>query len=105
MPFIEMDPELVRKALEGYQNELAPEQAKLEAFYRQFRCPSCKGQCRKEYDTHHAFSDPDSLVPRALLRCTSCSTLLDPHSGMVVERGDHERQDDEGNEPLIIRPQ
>lgn len=91
MPFVEMDPALVRKAIEGYQNELGPEQLKLEAFYRQFRCQRCKSVCRKEYDAKHAFSDPDSLVPRALLRCTGCEALFDPFNGLLLELGKEER--------------
>lgn len=82
-----MDPDLVWKAIEGHQNELEPEQRKLDAFYRQFVCPRCKGKCHKEYDAQHAFSDPDTLVPRALLRCDDCTALFDPHNGMIVEMG------------------
>lgn len=88
MPFVEMDPELIRKALEGYQNELEPEQKKQEAFYRQFRCQRCgSSSLRKEIDVRHAFADPNTLVPRALLRCNLCSCLFDPHSGVQLERG------------------
>jgi hypothetical protein len=90
-----MDPELAQKAIEGYQNELAPEQLKLEAFYRQFRCQRCKGQCRKEYNSQHAFADPDSLIPRALLRCTECEALFDPFNGLLIERGKEERTQEE----------
>ena len=88
MHFVEMDPELIRKALEGYTNELAPEQKKLEAFYRQFHCQRCKStSLRKEADVRHAFSDPDTLVPRSLLRCNLCSCLFDPFTGVQLERG------------------
>jgi hypothetical protein len=87
-PFVEMDPELARKAVEGYTNELAPERAKLDAFYRQFDCPQCKGTAlHQEYVPKHAFGDPDIIVPRALLRCEFCRVLFDPHSGLIVERG------------------
>jgi len=85
----EMDPELVWKLIEGYQNELDPEAKKLDAFYRQFKCPRCRGNCRKEIhagpDGGHAFSDPETLVARALLRCLLCSCLFDPHTGMILE--------------------
>jgi hypothetical protein len=85
MHFKELDPELARKAIEGYTNELAPEAASLEAFYRQFRCPRCKGACQKETVPGHVFSDPSTLVPRSCLRCTACTCLFDPHTGLVVE--------------------
>lgn len=87
MPFVEMDPELVLKAIEGYQNELAPAQKALDAFYRQFRCQRCGSECRKEGTVTHAFGDPDILVPRSLLRCLKCEALFDPHSGIRLEMG------------------
>ena len=89
MSFKTLDPEVVLKLLEGQEDVLTPEVKKLEAFYRQFKCPNCKGSVRKEYSSGHAFSDPDTLVARALLRCIECDHLFDPHSGMTVERGLH----------------
>jgi hypothetical protein len=88
MPFIEMDPELAAKAIEGYQNELESENRKLEAFYRQFRCKRCQGPVRKETLANHCFADGETLVPRAVLRCEQCSCLFDPFSGLVLETGD-----------------
>lgn len=88
MPFIEADPELMLKAIEGYQNELGPEKERLDAFYRQFRCKRCGGSCRKETIRGHCFSDPSTLVPRAVLRCLGCSFLFDPHSGLALEMGE-----------------
>lgn len=88
MGFKEMDPELARKAVEGYENELAPQAKALEAFYRQFRCKKCGSPCQKETVRGHAFSDPDTLVPRSCLRCASCKCLFDPHTGLVLEMGD-----------------
>lgn len=90
--FTEMDPEVVWKLVEGYQNELEPEYNKMEAFYRQFDCPRCGGTCRKEFVANHAFSDPDALIARALLRCTLCSCLFNPHvlvggEPMILELG------------------
>lgn len=89
MPFTELDPILAWKAIEGYQNELAPEQKALDAFYRQFRCTrkNCGASCRKEMLANHAFSDPDTLVPRSVLRCVRCESLFDPHSGLLLEMG------------------
>jgi hypothetical protein len=88
MPIVEMDPLLAWKAIEGYQDELSGEAKALEAFYRQFRCKRCEGPVRKEINGKHAFSDPNVLVPRSLLRCTQCQFLFDPHSGLAVEMGD-----------------
>lgn len=82
-----MDPALILKAIEGYENALAPEEKALEAFYRQFKCIRCGGAMRRENVAGHVFSDPDVLVPRSCLRCLDCQLLFDPHSGLVVEAG------------------
>ncbi len=88
MPLKELDPEIAWKAIEGYTNELAPEQKSLDAFYRQFKCKRCGGNCRKEtLNAVHAFGDPDTLVPRSVLRCLRCECLFDPHTGMILEMG------------------
>jgi hypothetical protein len=80
MPIVPMDPELVWRAIEGYSNELDPEQKKLEALYRQFSCPRCDGPWQKEIlSAKHAFADKDTLVPRAVLRCRICRCLFNPH--------------------------
>jgi len=89
MHFVPMDPELIKKAIEGYEDALTPAARRLEAFYRQFKCPHCGGDCSKETVVGHAFSDPDSLVPRSVLRCDQCSLLFDPHSKIVLERAGH----------------
>lgn len=90
MKFRELDPDLCRKAVEGYTDTLSDAANKLEVFYRHHRCPHCRGELKKEYSTTHAFSDPSSIVPRALLRCTGCRYLKDPFSSIVVEAGNHD---------------
>ncbi|NDC42999.1 MAG: hypothetical protein EBZ77_15855 [Chitinophagia bacterium] len=87
MPFVELDPLLAWKAIEGYQNELATEQRSLDAFYRQFRCQRCNGPCRRETLLNHAFADPGTLTPRSVMRCELCEALFDPHSGIRLEMG------------------
>lgn len=91
MAIVEMDPAAAWKAIEGYPNELSGEMKAQDAFYRQFSCKRCKGQVQKEISPAHAFADPNSLVPRCLLRCTSCRFLFDPHSGLAVELGDRSK--------------
>lgn len=88
MPFIEMDPADVWKAIEGHVDELSPKAKALEVFYKQFTCPRCRGPVRKEISPSHAFGN-NSLVGRALLRCETdtCNYLFDPHSGISVEMG------------------
>jgi hypothetical protein len=87
MVFTELDPEIARKAIEGYVDELTPQQTALAAFYRQFVCKRCGSKCRKEQVKGHVFADSDSLVPRSCLRCLACDALFDPFSGLLLEIG------------------
>jgi len=89
--YVEMDPALILKAIEGYQNELEPKKQGLDAFYRQFRCKRCSGPTHQETHLGHCFSDPDSVVPRSLLRCEHCACLFDPHSSIILELGDPDK--------------
>lgn len=85
--FKQMDPEIALQLLEGYENELEPEQKGLDAFYRQFRCPRCKGPCQKAFlGAEHAFGG-DTAVPRSGLQCQLCDCVFDPHTGLIVELG------------------
>lgn len=89
MHFVPMDPELIKKAIKGFNDELEPARTKLDAFYRQCRCPNCEGECDKEdAPIGHVFSD-EELVQRSVLRCKQCSLLFDPHSGLILERAGH----------------
>ena len=74
-------------AIEGYEDVLTPAGQELDEFYRRFSCPRCMGDLQKEFDVRHTFSDPDCVVPRALLRCPNCRYLIDPHSNVVLETG------------------
>lgn len=87
MSYVTLTPTQVRKAIEGYENELAGEQKKLDAFYRQFRC-RCGNKYQKEILPTHAFPDGgEFLTARSLLRCTVCRALFDPFSGLYLEMG------------------
>jgi hypothetical protein len=86
MHFKPADPELMLKAIEGYEDILAPEKATLDSFYRQFKCKRCGGNCRKEMVAGHVF-DSSTMNPRCVLRCLACELLFDPHSGILLELG------------------
>jgi len=85
----ELDPEVAAKAIEGYEDVLSGEATKLEAFYRQQRCPRCGGACEKYFiSVEHAFGEnSDTPLPRSGLRCSQCEFAFDPHSGLAVELG------------------
>lgn len=95
--FKEMDQQLAWKLVEGYKDELSPESKKMDAFYRQFRCPRCNTHLQKEFDPRHVFSDEEYLVGRALLRCASCTYLVEPTTGVVLEHGSPARVPEEIN--------
>lgn len=84
----ELDPELVWKAIEGYEDILTPQARAQDAFYRQFRCLRCRGAVERVVDPRHAF-DPSGevLVPRSILRCPTCALVFDPHTGLIVTVG------------------
>jgi hypothetical protein len=86
--FKEMDPKLVLAAIEGHVDVLSSEAEDLEKLYRARSCPRCNLGLQKEFDPRHVFADQSKSVGRALLRCTTCKYLLDPHSGLVIEVGD-----------------
>ena len=88
MPFVELDPDVCLRAIEGYQNELEPEVRALDAFYRQFCCKKCRSPVTKEFVPGHVFNDPNTSVPRATLRCTRCGCHFDPHSNLIISMGD-----------------
>lgn len=102
--FKPLDPEFARKAIEGYEDELWPESVKLEALYRQHReCPrGCGPTMQKHMDMAFAFSHPDYLIPRALMKCTHCGCLLNPFDGMIVELGDPDTANAGGT---VIKPE
>jgi RNase P subunit RPR2 len=86
--FKEMDPEEALRAIEGHEDVLRPEAARLDAFYRTFKCPRCKAPLQKELDSRHAFADQSLMTARSLLRCSNCRYLIDPHSNIIIEYGD-----------------
>ena len=86
--FKELDPEITRKLLEGYEDVLTPAVKARDEFYKQFRCKRCGKNCQKEFVRGHIFADEGDIAPRSCLRCTSCRCLFDPHSGVILETGD-----------------
>lgn len=106
--FTELDPELALKLVEGYEDVLKPEADKLNELYDGFKCIRGCGELQKEYDIKHTFSDPNTMVPRALLRCPCCRYLVDPHSRVTLEVGDparaaEARQKDSPNVPNNVQ--
>lgn len=101
--FIELDPDDVRKALEGQEDVLTGEHTKAEALYRQHTlCPNGCGPTMEKTAAHpnFAFADSGWLIPRCLMKCYVCDCTLNPFDGMLVERGDRNKAR-YGTVPLI----
>jgi hypothetical protein len=85
--YSELDPEVARQAIEGFEDVLTPEAQRLDALYSSFTCPRGCGSLHRQNDAKHAFADPDTLVPRSLLHCTNCGFTIEPHTRVVLESG------------------
>lgn len=85
--FQELPAEVCLAALEGYEDVLDAEALTLDRLYATFSCPRGCGALHREIDPRHAFSDPNTLVPRSLLRCHNCGFLIEPHTRVVIESG------------------
>lgn len=84
-----MDPELIKKAIEGFSDELSAERKELDEFYEDCRCPNCEGKCHKEEPPPGQVFAQGILVQKSFLRCEQCSLLFDPHTGIILERAKH----------------
>lgn len=83
----ELDPEVARAAIAGFEDVLTPEVEKLDALYASFRCPRGCGGLQRQNDPAHAFADPNTMVPRSLLHCSNCGFTIEPHTRVVLESG------------------
>lgn len=101
--FQTLDPKKAREAIEGIDDVLSGENTKAEALYRQHtHCPNgCGPTMEKHYGgATFAFSDPNWLVPRCLMKCHACGCVRNPFDGMIVEVGNPNKAV-YGNVPLV----
>ena len=103
----ELNPTIARIAIQGYRDELTPAQRVDDAFYRQFICPSCGSNMAKEFlggpaGVGTTWVDGETTA-RAMLRCTNCHLLMNPHTGMIVEAGHQITFDDPDLDPGVHR--
>lgn len=98
-----LDPAVASAAVKGIPDLLAGESRRNEAVYRQHRY--CKNGCGPTMETAYggtqfAFSDPDTLVPRMLMKCHACGFSMNPFDGMIVEMGSQDVSV-HGNVPIL----
>lgn len=90
-----MDPNDIRKLLEGHEDILTPLMAKEEAQYKNLVCPNCHGHsCRKKVedirtiDNDHGQSivlpfSPDYPLPHTIAVCIDCDCEFSPDTGII----------------------
>lgn len=83
--FKELDPEVVRRALEGQVDILTPMLKKEEAFFRNSACPECRSANHEPFvNAAKPFTEGVAL-PNRLLRCLECKTEFDPYSRLITK--------------------
>jgi hypothetical protein len=83
MIFKPMDPDEVRKALEGHQDVLTPAVEATNQFFESLSCPRCGGRCMKFLDPSRLFREGEPL-PSYLARCKVCGVEFEPRSGIQI---------------------
>ena len=78
-----MDPEAIRRALEGHENVLTPAAQKQADLFKSLSCPSC-GSGVTPYLDPQALFRPGEALPRYLARCTSCGCEFEPNTGIQI---------------------
>jgi hypothetical protein len=83
-PFVEMDPDEVRKLLEGHDDVLTPMIDKDRLYYQAHPCPRCRGSSVEAFTNPRTPFSPGNPLPNKLLRCRDCGVEFEPRSGLIV---------------------
>ena len=79
MIFKEMDPDEVRKALEGQKNILTPEVEAHKKFFESFECTYCRGHIHEIVDPKRLFT-AEGILPKFLAECSDCGAQFEPYT-------------------------
>lgn len=83
MVFQEMEPEAVRKALEGHVNVLKPALEEHERYFKYLSCHRCGGEVYAFVNPHQLFK-PGSVLPNYLAKCRTCGCEFEPFTKIEV---------------------
>ena len=84
--FNELDPEVVRKLLEGHENVIAPAVAKEQELLSSSTCPACNsGSVRTGINPKLPFVK-GQILPNKLGTCLECGAEFDPRSRVILKR-------------------
>ena len=94
--FKPMDPDQVRKLLEGHDDIIGPDAKAEEALYRHTSCPMCGGgDCEKRIRDAKIVTDEEGqpvvaqspfgsgILPEGYAHCINCGTDFNPYTGMI----------------------
>lgn len=89
MPFIEMDPDVIRKILEGQKDILTPLAEQREARYRRLTCPCCQSNDLKPVARTNSDGEivVDGIIPHHRFECRVCDCYWDPETDLVLRTG------------------
>ena len=101
MIFKEMDPNEIRKLLEGHESVLAPEIRRHEKYFESLQCMYCGGNCRPFVSPEKLF-ESGSVIPKYLAECNDCGHQFEPYTkielrGPVKDPFEDELNPDEEN--------
>jgi hypothetical protein len=85
-----LDPEVTLKMLEGVKDEITPAAKAKAEFFKKLKCPCClekRGIVSEVTVPDLERVRGDEIVPYGNARCLACGCLFEPHTMLVVERG------------------
>lgn len=83
MIFKTLPQDVVRKALEGQQNILAPAVEENARYFKRLSCPSCGGEVMPVVNPLQPFK-ADSVLPNYLAKCKTCEVEFEPYTGIQI---------------------
>jgi hypothetical protein len=83
MIFKPMNPDDVRKALEGHQDVLTPAMEAVDNYFHNLSCPACGGECMRFVDPSGLYKE-GALLPTFLARCKACGIEFEPYTKIQV---------------------
>jgi hypothetical protein len=83
MIFKEMNPDDVRKALEGHTNVIEEEVRRHEAYFKDLECLYCQGDCHPVVSPEKLF-EKNGILPRYLAECSLCGCQFEPYTKIEV---------------------
>jgi len=81
--FHELDPDAVRKLLEGHENVIKPAVERELSFFRSIPCPACQGtETEARINPKRPFVK-GSILPNKLLHCLHCGAEFEPDTKLI----------------------